>query len=78
MNDWTYAKARELLFYLVCHPSRSKEQIGLALWADASNAQLQNNFRVVLHHLRQALGQLGLGSLRGWKLRLQPIVALLD
>ncbi len=57
MNDWTYGKARELLFYLVCHPSRSKEQIGLALWPDVSDAQLRNNFRVVLYHLRQALGR---------------------
>lgn len=56
MKDWTYGKARELLFYLVCHPSRSKGQIGLALWPDASDTQLRDSFRVVLHHLRQALG----------------------
>jgi len=56
MKDWTYGKARELLFYLVCHPARSKEQIGLALWPDASGTQLRDSFRVVLYHLRQALG----------------------
>ncbi len=31
-SEWTYAKTRELLFYLLSHPSRTKEQIGLALW----------------------------------------------
>jgi len=55
--DWTYAKAREMLFYLLCSRPQTKEQIGLALWPDASEAQLHNNFRVTLHHLRRALGR---------------------
>ncbi len=55
--DWTYAKPRELLFYLLCHPPRTKEQIGLALWPDASPAQLRGSFHVTLHHLRRALGR---------------------
>ena len=55
--DWTYLKGRELLFYLLCHPPRTKEQIGLALWPDASPAHLRSNFRVTLHHLRRALGR---------------------
>ena len=46
-----------MLFYLLCSPSRTKEQIGLALWPDASKTQLHNNFRVTLHHLRRALGR---------------------
>lgn len=54
--DWTYSKAREMLFYLACHPSRTKEQIGLALWPDISAVQLDQHFRVTLHHLRRALG----------------------
>ena len=55
--DWTYAKSREMLFYLLCSRSQTKEQIGLALWPDASETQLHNNFRVTLHHLRRALGR---------------------
>lgn len=55
-TDWKYAKAREMLLYLLCSPARTKEQIGVALWPDASPAQLYNNFRVVLYHVRQALG----------------------
>ena len=56
-GDWTYTKARELLFYLLCHSARTKEQIGLALWPDASPTQLHNNFRVILYHLRRVLGR---------------------
>ncbi len=49
-------KARELLLFLLLVPRASKEQIGLALWPDASAAQVRNNFHVTLHHLRRALG----------------------
>jgi len=56
-SDWTYSKSRELLFYLVCNPTKTKEQIGLALWPDASTAQLHNSFRVTLHFLRRAIGR---------------------
>lgn len=55
--DWGSAKPRELLLHLLCHPEgRTKAQIGLALWPEASPAQLRNNFHVALHHLRRALG----------------------
>jgi DNA-binding SARP family transcriptional activator len=56
-TDWRYVKARELLFYLLCHPSKTKEQIGLALWPDASPTQLRSSFHSALHHLRRALGR---------------------
>jgi DNA-binding SARP family transcriptional activator len=49
-------KARELLLFLLLVPRATKEQIGLALWPDASAAQVRNNFHVTLHHLRRALG----------------------
>jgi two-component SAPR family response regulator len=45
-----------MLFYLLCHPPRTKEQIGLALWPDASTAQLHDYFRITVYHLRKALG----------------------
>ena len=39
------------------HPEgRTKEQVGLAFWPDASAAQLRNSFHVTLHRLRKALG----------------------
>ena len=56
-SAWGYAKARELLVYLSFWPEgRTREQIGAALWPDASAAQVRNNFHVTLHHLRRALG----------------------
>lgn len=54
---WGYAKARELLVYLLFWPEgRTREQIGVALWPDASAAQVRNSFHVALHHLRRVLG----------------------
>jgi predicted ATPase len=53
---WRSAKARELLLYLVLHGPRSREQIGLALWPEASDAQVRNVFHVTLHAMRRALG----------------------
>jgi predicted ATPase/DNA-binding SARP family transcriptional activator/HPt (histidine-containing phosphotransfer) domain-containing protein len=51
------ARARELLLFLLCHPSgRTKDQIGAALWPDAEPAKLRNNFHVTMHRLRKSLG----------------------
>ena len=55
---WKYARPRELFMYLLAHPDgRTREQIGLAFWPEASAAQVKNNFHVMLHHLRRALGR---------------------
>jgi predicted ATPase/DNA-binding SARP family transcriptional activator len=55
--DWGYVRPRELFFYLLCHPARRKEQIGLAFWPDAAPLQLRRSLGVALYHLRRALGQ---------------------
>jgi DNA-binding SARP family transcriptional activator len=57
LEAWRSAKARELLLYLVVHEPRSREQIGLALWPEASEVKLRNAFHVTLHNLRRALGR---------------------
>ena len=49
-------KVRELLFFLLLHDHVTKEAVGLALWPDASAAQVRNAFHVTLHHLRRLLG----------------------
>ncbi len=60
---WTSAKPRELLLFLLCHPDgRTREQVGLAFWPDASIEQVRNNFHVILHRLRKTLG--GVESVR--------------
>jgi non-specific serine/threonine protein kinase len=54
--DWIQ-KSRELLYYLLSHPEgRTKEQIGLALWPEASTAQLRSSFHDTVFRLRRALG----------------------
>lgn len=54
---WGSARPRELLVYLLMHPDgRTKEQVGLAFWPEASPSQLRNSFHVTLHRLRKALG----------------------
>ena len=56
-SDWTFAKPRELLFYLVSNASKTKEQIGLDFWPDASPGQLRVSLRATLYHVRRALGE---------------------
>jgi predicted ATPase/two-component SAPR family response regulator len=53
--DWRYAKARELFFYLLAQPRATKAQLGLALYPDASPAQIRSRLHRVLHHARRAL-----------------------
>lgn len=55
---WAYAKPMELLLYLLMHPDgRTREQVGVAFWPDASAAQAKNVFHVALHQLRKRLGR---------------------
>jgi len=54
---WASAKPRELLLFLLCHPDgRTREQVGLAFWPEASIEQVRNSFHVTLHRLRKTLG----------------------
>jgi non-specific serine/threonine protein kinase len=55
-RDLTYSRARDLLFYLLTYSERTRDQIGAALWPDATSEQLRATFRVVMYHLRRALG----------------------
>lgn len=55
--DWTFAKPKELLFYLVANPPQTKEEIGAVFWPDASPTQLRQSFRTTMYHLRQGLGR---------------------
>ena len=69
---WGSARPRELLVYLLMHPDgRTKEQVGLAFWPDASTAQMRNNFHVTLHRLRKALGGANWVTLAGDRYRIE-------
>jgi DNA-binding SARP family transcriptional activator len=76
VDRWGSAKARELLLFLLCQPGGcSREQVGVALWPDASSAQLRNVFHVTLHRLRKALDRPGWIVLEGERYRLSSDVA---
>ncbi len=77
---WGSARPRELLVYLLLHPEgRTKEQVGLAFWPDASAAQLRNSFHVTLHRLRKALGGADWVTLAHERYRVDPaLVASFD
>jgi hypothetical protein len=50
--------AAGLLLFLLAHPEgRSRQQIGVVFWPDASPTQVKNNFHVMLHHVRKAIGR---------------------
>ncbi|HTE47943.1 MAG TPA: BTAD domain-containing putative transcriptional regulator, partial [Gemmatimonadaceae bacterium] len=72
---WGSARPRELLVYLMMHAEgRTKEQVGLAFWPEASSAQLRNNFHVTLHRLRRALGGNECITLTGDRYQIDPSI----
>jgi predicted ATPase/DNA-binding SARP family transcriptional activator len=77
IERWGSAKARELLLFLACHPEGcSREQVGVALWPEASSAQLRNVFHVTLHRLRKALDRPGWIVVEGERYRIAAPIAL--
>jgi predicted ATPase/DNA-binding SARP family transcriptional activator len=70
---WSHAKPKELLLYLLSHPEgRTREQVGLAFWPEASAAQVRNSFHVLVHKLRKALGRQDFVVVEGERYRLNP------
>jgi predicted ATPase/DNA-binding SARP family transcriptional activator len=75
-SQWGSNRARELLLFLACHRDGcTKAQIGVALWPDASPAQLRNTFHVTLHRLRNALGIPDAIQVDGERYRINPSLA---
>lgn len=57
LSDWQTHEARDLFFYLMFSPPRTKEQIALVFWPDISPARLKMRFKTNIYRIRQALGQ---------------------
>ncbi|MDE3088219.1 MAG: tetratricopeptide repeat protein [Chloroflexota bacterium] len=57
-SEWGMVKARDLVFYLLCHPNATKEQIGLVFWPDLPPARLRSIFHVTMYRLRRALARM--------------------
>lgn len=55
-NEWESAKARHLLFYLLCNSPRTREQIGADLWPDLRPSRLPGTFHNTKYRVQQALG----------------------
>jgi predicted ATPase/DNA-binding SARP family transcriptional activator len=54
---WSYARPRELLLFLLLNPRGvTRQEIGDAIWPEATGAQVKNSYHVTLHHLRKRLG----------------------
>lgn len=55
--DWAYARAKEVLLYLLLHRSATRGEIALEFWPDASLAEVRSRFSAILTHTRKALGR---------------------
>lgn len=72
-EEWSHARPRELLLYLLCHPEgRTRDQAGLVFWPDASAAQVRNRYHVLMHRLRRTLGDGSLIIVDGDRYRVDP------
>ncbi len=68
-----HARCRELFIYLLIHPEgQTRDQIGLEFWPEASAVQVKNNFHVLLHKLRKALGHAEIIIASGPLYRINP------
>jgi LuxR family maltose regulon positive regulatory protein len=56
-SDWGAAQAREMFFYILAHPDRSKEQIGAVFWPDLSPARMTSTFHATVYRVRRAVGR---------------------
>jgi DNA-binding SARP family transcriptional activator len=55
-DAWRSAKPRELLLYLLVHRrGKTRDEVGLAFWPDASPSEVKNNVHVTMHRLRRVL-----------------------
>ena len=76
LADWTYAKPRELLYFLLSRPGSTKAEIGLALWPEASSSELRNSFHTCLKALRKAVGAAAAVRFTAGTYRVEPLGAL--
>jgi len=53
-GEWRSLRAKELFFYILCHPKQTGEQIMAALWPDLPPDRALNNFHTNLYRARRA------------------------
>jgi LuxR family maltose regulon positive regulatory protein len=57
LSDWQTREARDLFFFFLHSPPKTKGQIALELWPDISPARLKMRFKINIHRIRRAVGQ---------------------
>jgi LuxR family maltose regulon positive regulatory protein len=57
ISEWGAAATRRLFFYLLTHPSRSRDQIAAVLWPELPASKVKANFHPTKYRLKRALGQ---------------------
>jgi LuxR family maltose regulon positive regulatory protein len=56
LSDWEAAATRQMLFYLLTHSSRSRDQIGAVLWPELPAPKVAATFHTTKFRLKRALG----------------------
>jgi non-specific serine/threonine protein kinase len=70
------ARARELLLYLLAHPKgRTRGEVGLDFWPDATEGQVKNSFHVTMHRLRKILGHAEAVTSDGGRYRIGDMIS---
>jgi ATP/maltotriose-dependent transcriptional regulator MalT/DNA-binding SARP family transcriptional activator len=57
LSDWEAAATRYLLFYLLTHSPRSRDQIAAVLWPELSASRVKATFHTTKFRLNRALGR---------------------
>lgn len=55
-KSWQSLKARQIFFYLLGHPGKSRDDIAQLFWPHSSMEKARGAFHVTLHRVRRALG----------------------
>ncbi len=71
LSAWEAASARQLLFYLLVHPPRPRDQIASALWPELAPRKVKATFHTAKFRLNRALGREAL-SFDGQRYRISP------
>lgn len=53
-EEWRSSRAKELFFYLLCHPKQTGEQIMTSMWPELSPSRALGNFHTALYRARRA------------------------
>ena len=57
LSDWQTRETRDLFFFFLQSPPRTKEDIASAFWPDISPARMKMRFKTNMYRLRHAIGQ---------------------